>query len=394
MSHHLKKYIGGFGEISLCTVVSREIMEWGAEYLRDPKPPGLGLKATYICKWHRSMQHKWCFTNPKGKIAPLDFWSELNSISILNKLYPRTKLIVRMVGLVLRGYKIGLLLENYDLGSLGNILKNKIPYNITQVKLWCDDLFKILIFLQKAEMIHRDIKPENLCLRRKNGTVFTSLVLIDFNSTTCDNKEHPHWLTGTSVITVGYRAPEVFAGSRTYSISVDRWAATCVMAEILMGKPTLLNPFRRKFNMKKTMISSLGVPYPHKQTNLSAEEKLIFGFFVLNSQPTRLSNTQPPIVIHIKNNIQTQIEATTQDVKKAIIFFEQSFKWFPDSRIQDIQQSEWRLQCSQQKMHISSSENSQRTLARSSWRQTGHAEGMVHRLPKRVKRRHTQGQRR
>ena len=39
------------------------------------------------------------------------------------------------------------------------------------------------------------------------------------------------------VVTIWYRAPELFLGLRNYSTKIDMWSLGCLMAELMIRKP-------------------------------------------------------------------------------------------------------------------------------------------------------------
>lgn len=90
-------------------------------------------------------------------------------------------------------------------------------------------LFKALAHCHVNRVIHRDIKPQNILLK---GNV---LKLADFGLARAQSLPHQH--NTNQVVTLWYRAPELLLGDTNYTAAVDIWAAGCVIAEMLSGKP-------------------------------------------------------------------------------------------------------------------------------------------------------------
>ena len=93
-------------------------------------------------------------------------------------------------------------------------------------------LLVALKYVHSAGVIHRDLKPSNLLINSD-----ATIKLCDFglaraveDGPECDD------LTDY-VATRWYRAPEILFGSNSYSYAVDMWAAGCILAELVSGRP-------------------------------------------------------------------------------------------------------------------------------------------------------------
>ena len=60
------------------------------------------------------------------------------------------------------------------------------------------------------------------------------------------------------VVTLWYRAPELFFGSDTYTTSLDIWAVGCIFGELLNNKPLL--PGKSEINQVELIVQLLGTP--------------------------------------------------------------------------------------------------------------------------------------
>jgi mitogen-activated protein kinase 15 len=91
-----------------------------------------------------------------------------------------------------------------------------------------------LKYLHSARLLHRDIKPSNILINSD-----ASIRLCDFGLSRTFDCEPDDSVCTDYVATRWYRPPEILLGSSSYSPSVDMWAAGCVLAELLSGRPLL-----------------------------------------------------------------------------------------------------------------------------------------------------------
>mmetsp|Transcript_26845 Transcript_26845/g.36601 ORF Transcript_26845/g.36601 Transcript_26845/m.36601 type:complete len:88 (-) Transcript_26845:462-725(-) len=80
--------------------------------------------------------------------------------------------------------------------------------------------------------MHRDLKPENLLSLDKK------IKIADFGLSK-DNSKNVRPNHTNYVSTRWYRAPEIILRSTNYDNKVDVFAAGCILAELLNGKPLL-----------------------------------------------------------------------------------------------------------------------------------------------------------
>jgi serine/threonine protein kinase len=85
-----------------------------------------------------------------------------------------------------------------------------------------------LAYIHKNGFFHRDIKPENILM--ENGKV----KIADFGLAREIRSKPPYT---DYVSTRWYRAPELLLRSTNYSSTVDIFAAGCILAELLLGRP-------------------------------------------------------------------------------------------------------------------------------------------------------------
>ncbi|XP_053200585.1 glycogen synthase kinase-3 beta-like isoform X2 [Panonychus citri] len=108
--------------------------------------------------------------------------------------------------------------------------KQKIPINMSLIKLYMYQLFRSLAYIHSLGICHRDIKPQNLLLHPETAV----LKLCDFGSA-------KHLVVGepnvSYICSRYYRAPELIFGATDYTTMIDVWSAGCVLAELILGQP-------------------------------------------------------------------------------------------------------------------------------------------------------------
>jgi len=147
---------------------------------------------------------------------------------------------------------------------------------ISQLKNVMLQLFEGLEYIHSKCIIHRDLKPDNLLFSEEG-----ILKIADFGSSRL-------WEQGANyspgMVTLRYRAPEIFLGERQYTTAIDIWSAACIISELFLGKPLMdgICPLEQV----DRMCSVLGTPSEEEWPGfkeLTNAKDLIFP-----SQPTNL----------------------------------------------------------------------------------------------------------
>lgn len=90
------------------------------------------------------------------------------------------------------------------------------------------DLASVLTFLHSVHVWHRDVKPQNILIT-KDGRA----KLIDFTHAFKSTPKATR--LSTNVVTVYYRAPELFR-NQSYDNTIDVWSLAMILVEIVTGK--------------------------------------------------------------------------------------------------------------------------------------------------------------
>jgi len=155
------------------------------------------------------------------------------------------------------------------------------------------------------------------------------------------------------ITTPGYRAPEIIVGSKCYSYSVDRWAATVVMGEIIIrtvnNRERVFHDEKPELNMKYFR-DQLGVRPRDvsKKKQESDEQGKLIQKYVAKFSCTLGDDGDCKVVTRIVDAF-TQIPpitATRKYMNSALqTFLAQSFLWQPRKRLLALPPSFWEELC-------------------------------------------------
>lgn len=127
-------------------------------------------------------------------------------------------------------------MEYIDGQTLSDIIKQQAPLPIAQMLTITREIAKALnhAHQQQPPIIHRDIKPANIMLEHTTGRI----VVTDFGiAKVLDAERTHHTLTGFTVGTPSYAAPEQLRSSVDLDGRADIFPLGLVMYEMLAGRP-------------------------------------------------------------------------------------------------------------------------------------------------------------
>lgn len=134
------------------------------------------------------------------------------------------------------------------------VLTKLIKYNKLKKEDIKGVMYQILSGLSEVHnngIIHRDLAPGNILIN-KNGLV----KIADFGLSRYINS--PNKPMSKGVVTMSYRAPEIFFLAEYYSFSIDIWSAGCIFAEMLLRQ--ILFKGKGEIDILKEIFGLLGTP--------------------------------------------------------------------------------------------------------------------------------------
>ena len=172
---------------------------------------------------------KQVFENPKFKLRELLILKRMKSryiLSLHDSFYTKGPIPhTRYINLV-----TDLMPENLQQYSKP-YFDHGIPVPLFFAKLFAYQMFAGLAYLHQFKIVHRDICPKNIFVDEAKG----KLIIGDFSMAKqiIDSNED----NVSYIVERPYRAPELICGKTKYGPEVDVWAAGCVFAELILGKP-------------------------------------------------------------------------------------------------------------------------------------------------------------
>jgi serine/threonine protein kinase len=121
-----------------------------------------------------------------------------------------------------------IVMEFVDGEDLRSIIRRTDDYTIDDVVLWMDDICGALDMAHQQGYVHRDIKPSNIMVRPTGDAVLMDFGIAKFKHATTH-------ITGASVGTIDYMAPEQIQNSQNIDHRADIYALGIVIYELLTG---------------------------------------------------------------------------------------------------------------------------------------------------------------
>ncbi|KAL4235550.1 hypothetical protein ACF0H5_003946 [Mactra antiquata] len=163
----------------------------------------------------------------KKKFYSIEECKNNKEVQVLQKL--NNKNVLKMIELINDSNELLMVFE-YMPDNLKRVMKKRDrPFTEIQTKVIMHQVFKGLQHVHKMGFIHRNLRPSILLCNEEADVVKIS----DFSMA----KSYLDPLGEFSVSPIWYSAPEVLLGATNYSTAIDMWAAGCIMAEFLTGKP-------------------------------------------------------------------------------------------------------------------------------------------------------------
>lgn len=145
--------------------------------------------------------------------------------------------ITKYLGCFVKNYKLWVIMEFVDGGSLYDILKPGPIVDESLVLIILKEILIALEYLHKQGKIHRDLKSQNVLLNKDSA-----IKLTDFGVSTQLSSNFSR--RNTTVGTPYWMAPEVIMNNNGgHSFKADIWSLGCCAYEMVTGKPPLQNQY-------------------------------------------------------------------------------------------------------------------------------------------------------
>jgi serine/threonine protein kinase len=189
------------------------------------------------------------------KIMQLDEESEGISSTTLRELTILKGLdhcnIVRMRDAAVGVDSLVLIFEYMDWDLRKLFRKTKGPLKHELCRSYAYQLLCGIYYLHIHRVLHRDIKPDNLLIDSEGH-----LKICDFGLARTFTIPVREFTNG--VVTLWYRAPELFLHNEFYELAIDVWSAGCVIAE--MSRGSAIFPGDSDIAMAHLVFEELGTP--------------------------------------------------------------------------------------------------------------------------------------
>ncbi|KAK0403301.1 hypothetical protein QR680_016847 [Steinernema hermaphroditum] len=176
-------------------------------------------------------------------IAEIQMLSQLNHPSVIRLLYHFT--------LNVDQEDVHCMVLDFLPTDLLKLRRERKRFDDLDAKLYAFQMYCALDYIHYMGICHRDLKPSNLIVDDAKGL----LKLADFGSAKVLN---PNEVNPSYQVTRYYRAPELIFGSTAYTLTIDLWAAACIVSELFSGKVLLSG--RNADNQARLIIDLLGYP--------------------------------------------------------------------------------------------------------------------------------------
>lgn len=177
-------------------------------------------------------------TNQEVAIKQIDLENDQTDLLEINKEIQiisecRLPQITKYLGCFTKNYKLWVIMEFVDGGSLYDLLKPGPITDESIISIILKEILLALEYLHNQGKIHRDLKSQNILINKKSD-----IKLTDFGVSTQLSSNFSR--RNTTVGTPYWMAPEVILNNNGgHGFKADIWSLGCCAYEILTGKPPL-----------------------------------------------------------------------------------------------------------------------------------------------------------
>lgn len=149
--------------------------------------------------------------------------------------------------------KLFFLMELMDTSLRGLQKKQRLSINDTEKIVI--GILKGLTFMHSMGYTHSDLTPNNVLVNVEHGEI-TQVALTDFSLT----RKITGRVLPTRIVTIWYRAPELFSGHKSFTEQIDIWATGIIAIECLIGRAIFRSSDRD--HVIRTILGITGPPRP------------------------------------------------------------------------------------------------------------------------------------
>lgn len=151
---------------------------------------------------------------------------------------------------------------------------------LIEIKLFSYQILCGLRYLHSKSLVHRDLKPQNIIIDPDTGC----LQICDFGNA---KRARENEKSTTYIGSRHYRAPELILNKEEYGCPIDIWAAGCVIAQLIYGKPIF--PGTNTLSQMDKIIAIIGKPTYEDLTSYNLTSSVILS----SKQQTSLEEVLP-----------------------------------------------------------------------------------------------------
>uniref|UniRef100_A0A060TBI0 ARAD1B07898p n=1 Tax=Blastobotrys adeninivorans TaxID=409370 RepID=A0A060TBI0_BLAAD len=181
--------------------------------------------------------------------------TSLREISVLKQV--RHQNIVNLIEVVAgpTAGKVYLVMEfvEHDLGALIRSYSQNRPLFMSEIKTILSQILSGTQALHNHWIMHRDLKTANILMTNKGIVKIADLGL-------ARKYGDELYKYTTTVVTVTYRAPEVFFTNGDYGPEIDMWSIGCIFAELLSKDGSSLFRSHQELGVVQEIFDKIGVP--------------------------------------------------------------------------------------------------------------------------------------
>lgn len=159
--------------------------------------------------------------------------------------------IVKLLDTFVKDQSITLVFEYLDIDLRKYMKKLRIPMDTRLIRSYAFQLLAAIYVLHTHRVMHRDLKPENILLDAGGHLKLADFGLARYFSV-------PMRQYSPEIVSLWYRAPELLFEPHCYDLSVDVWAAGCIIAE--MSSKEVLFHSDSETDLLHKILSVLGTP--------------------------------------------------------------------------------------------------------------------------------------